>query len=60
MRRYRAYRFMVTVHQILIESLLFKDCSDMTSYLRTPPTDSSDRVETSWTVRLYDGTVNII
>ena len=27
----------------------------MTSYMRTPPTDSSDRVETSWTVRLYDG-----
>ena len=28
----REYFFKVTVHQILIESLLFKDCSDTTSF----------------------------
>ena len=33
MRWYSAYYFEVTVHQILIELLLFKDCSDMTSFL---------------------------
>ena len=33
MRWYRAYYFEVNVHQILIESLLCKDCSDMTSFL---------------------------
>ena len=32
MEWYRAYCFEVTGHQILIESLLFIDCLDMTSF----------------------------
>ena len=37
MRWYSAYCFEVTVHQLLIASLLYKDCSDITSFQANSP-----------------------
>ena len=51
-RWYRTYCFEVTVHQILIELLFFKDYSDDFMSGELLLQFASDHVETWWAVRL--------